>query len=156
MTIQQAKSIGGTQLLKSATFLLLLFEVVMLYIETKGDFANGILFFLEAQMNGYFILLLLLYFGLMFFLGRQAGVLIICRNIKHYLIAGLFAVSTTILFSGTIAILGLLINSEAVYERFHNYDARSVMLQSVFILFIFMCLVWLWATNRIHIKKRDS
>ncbi len=154
MTIQQAKSIGGKQLLKAAAFLFLLFEILMLYIETRGDFANGILFFLDAQANIYFILFSLTYFGLMFFLGRQAAVFIIIKNTKHYIIAGLFAASTTLLLAVAIAIVAFLIDSQSVYENLNNYDTKHALLQNSFIFFILICVVWLWATNRIQRERK--
>ena len=82
-----AKRIGGKQTCIIALFAVVILEIIWLVLECRGDFANGILFFLQAQSNpsvlGFFALL----FIATYFLGRYAGRDIIIRG-QNYMWEG--------------------------------------------------------------------
>ncbi|UPK66628.1 hypothetical protein [Chitinophaga filiformis] len=54
---------AGKYVCKITLYAVIILELLWLFIETRGDFANGILFYLQAQMNiyvwGFFALLFL-------------------------------------------------------------------------------------------------
>lgn len=47
-------------------------ELIWLVAETRGDFANGILFYIQAQLNPFVLSFFALLFGSSFFLGKRA------------------------------------------------------------------------------------
>jgi hypothetical protein len=83
MTVQQSKSIGGRQLLKAAAILFAIYELSLLYKQTRGDFPNGLLFFISEQANIYFIGFILLYFFTMYLAGRIAGYNVLIKGRKR-------------------------------------------------------------------------
>jgi len=51
MTPTQAQKFGRRQTLRATGIIVAILLVVFLFMETRGDFANGILFFIEAISN---------------------------------------------------------------------------------------------------------
>jgi len=155
MTAKQAKSIGGKQLVKAATFVFVLYEVSLLYSHTQGDFANGLLFFIDAQMNGYFITFILLFFITMFLAGRQAGYNILLKDKKFYSVVFVGAFVSTILTLAFFEIAMLLIS----YSQPQVLE-RSEILETFFVCFIVLLIVlilaWLWAVRKIKLIKTNA
>ena len=60
--------------------------ILFLFGETKGDFANGILFFIDTIFNINTIVLLIILFGLTYFFGAIAGKEIIIEKKNTLLI----------------------------------------------------------------------
>ena len=151
MTIQESKSIGGKQILKAAFFLIVLYEISLLYKQTEGDFANGMLFFLSIQTNGFFIMFIIAYFACMFLAGRQVGYIIFKTNKRNYSIAILYSFITTLLTIGLFFLTTFL----ATYEESKNLSKQEIMmdvLKMSLVLLIPMTLAWLWTVYRIKAK----
>ena len=88
-TKTQARKIGAYKALKYTLIVFLAFEAWMLYLETRGDFANGILFFMQEQMNSLILSVVFLLFLCAFVLGRWAGIKILMEGKSHVLMAKL-------------------------------------------------------------------
>jgi hypothetical protein len=151
MTVQQSKSIGGRQLIKAAVLLFAVYEISLLYKQTKGDFANGLLFFINEQANIFFIGFTVLYFLMMYLAGRIAG--------YNVLIKRRTGIQTILLYSFTTALLtGFLFGLAVtlILRREPQVEEQSEIVQLAFISFIVlfaaMLFVWSWAVNMI--KRR--
>jgi len=88
-TKTQARKIGAYKALKYTLIVFLAFEAWMIYLETRGDFANGILFFMQEQMNSLILSVVFLLFLCAFVLGRWAGIKILMEGKSHVLMAKL-------------------------------------------------------------------
>jgi len=88
----QARKIGAYKALKYTLIVFLAFEAWMLCLETRGDFANGILFLMQEQMNSLILSIVFLLFLCAFVLGRWAGIKILMDGESHVLMALLFAI----------------------------------------------------------------
>lgn len=147
MTIYEAKKYGGKETLKATVFLFFLMEIILMFIETKGDFANGILFFIESQSNIFFLLFITLCFVTNYILGRVAGIRIIVEKTNYLFISFLYAFLFTILILAYHSIIIILIMKvEHVQNPFFSY---SNLLNSLFkeflILIIPNILCWILA-----------
>jgi len=104
-TPSQARKIGAGKAFKYTLFAYLVLETWMFYAETGGDFANGILFFLDEQMNSLVLSVTLLLFICTFIFGRWAGRRILVDGKNHILIAILLTILTWGLLMGYLFLL---------------------------------------------------
>lgn len=86
MEITEAQKIGGRIAIRTFIIVVLLLEAIFFFRETRGDLANGILFFMAAHSYIYLIFLLVLTL-LVWWLGRKAGKVILIDQ-KNYLVTG--------------------------------------------------------------------
>jgi hypothetical protein len=96
MAIQpkRARAIGGKKAAAAFLFAFLLFEAFALFVETKGDFDNGVMNFLRAQVDVFFLSLTGVMFLALFFLGRMAGKQILCDKKSHVYVGLMYACFT--------------------------------------------------------------
>lgn len=153
MTIQQSKNIGGETALKAAALLFAVYEISLLYKQTKSDFANGLLFFISEQADVFFIGFIVLYFLMMYLAGRIAG--------YNVLIKKRTSIQTVLLYSFTTALLTVFLFGLAVTLILRNepqVEAKSEVVKPAFITFIIlfaaMLFVWSWAVKKI--KRRGT
>ncbi|MFT3911491.1 MAG: hypothetical protein QM737_18855 [Ferruginibacter sp.] len=150
MTSQESRSIGGKQLLKGGAFIFLIFEIVFMFYETQGDFANGILFFIQQQLNGFFFILVFLFFGIMYFLGRSAGYNILMKERKYLFIGLLYAIIATLIIVCMLALPMFLFRSHDF--NYSNAEILRITLRNFVLLFVPMLIIWMWAANKIKLK----
>lgn len=87
MNLSEAKDFARNKTLK-ATALLLVILVLLLFLgETKGDLANGILFFIQAIFNIHALAVLIITFGLTILFAGLAGREVILEKQNAVLIA---------------------------------------------------------------------
>jgi hypothetical protein len=86
-SIEWARGVGGRKAAAGFLWIFLLMEGFSLFVETRGDFANGIRFFLERQRDWAFIGLLVVMLSTVFVLGRVAGKQILVDERNHILVA---------------------------------------------------------------------
>jgi hypothetical protein len=150
MNTQISSKYGGRLLVKIGIFLLAISELIFLLGESQGDFANGILFFLDAQLNVYFLAFLILYFSTLYLLGRKAGQAIAVNRKNHISVGLIFGVISslliTIYFSGSIFLLNNSIDPE--YNSRNQHETIRVLIQNLIVILICMMVAWIWATNR--------
>ena len=158
MTIQSSKKYGGILLFKVGILLLVIAELIYFFGESQGDFANGILFFLDSQANLYFLAFLILYFSTLCLFGRRAGHEIIIKKKKYLLTGIIFGVCSSVLI--TIYFLGfiLLVNNsiDPEYNKQNQSEITRIFIQNFFIIMICMVSVWIWATNRLNQKGQKA
>src|ERR1700678_2480862 len=84
MELKTARHIGGGIAIQTHLLVFATLELFELIKETRGDFANGILFFIFGQLNPFEIGGLAILFTSTYFLGRIAGkeILVDGRNSK--------------------------------------------------------------------------
>ena len=73
MSIEQAKSIGQKETLKWTPYIFLVCELVAMLIETSGDFANGIIFFIAQHMNIHYLIMVAILFTVTNMVGSKNG-----------------------------------------------------------------------------------
>ena len=102
ITKKQAYNLGGRKGLLGFLSVFIIFETFMLFVETRGDFANGILFFISGQTDPITLSLYALILLFSFLFGRLAGKKILIDNKNHILIAFLYSACTTLLLTGVV------------------------------------------------------
>jgi hypothetical protein len=154
MTANKSRSIGGKQAIIGAAVIFIIFELVMLYFETKGDFANGILFFINAQMNGIILFLIILYFAIMYLIGRQVGIGILVENRPCYFVGLIWGFIVTLII--ILANLSFMLLFRSHDFNYSNNEIIKISTRNFFILIVPMLLVWLWVAYRIKAKEFAS
>jgi hypothetical protein len=86
-SIEQARRIGGRKAAAGFLWVFLLMEAFALFVETRGDFANGIWFFLRRQRDWVLVGLVAVMLCSVFVLGRAAGKQILVDERNHILVA---------------------------------------------------------------------
>ena len=147
MTIQEARKYSQGLVLKGTSIIFGILIFIFLLGETRGDFANGILFFLSGLFAPSTIIGFFLLFFISAYFGRQAGEEIIIKRKSIFMVATKYS----ILISLTITVYVMLV---AVLNRgLNRRDEISILITSSFLtIFIqtllFVFLVWIWATKR--------
>lgn len=155
MTPEKAKSLGRKYSLQSAIYIFIILQLALLLSETSGDFANGILFYIENQMNTFSITLYVVCFLSFIFLGNRAGLKIIIHKANAIKIGIVHTCFTTVLLLAFLSIpLYEVLNMKGFYVISEKRQAISNFLllsSSAFILFL---LGWLLSVYRI--KRMSS
>ena len=107
-TIKDARTIGARKALKCTLFAFLTLEAFTLFIETRGDFANGILFFMQGQLDSLFLSLVFILFTSSFFLGRWAGRLLLTTGKKPIPVVVLLTLLTWGILTGDIYLFSVI------------------------------------------------
>lgn len=149
MTIQQSKRIGGRQLIKAAAVLFAIFEFILLYKHTKGDFANGILFFINEQANIFFTGFILLYFLTMYLAGRVAGYDVLIKKRAGIQAVLLYSFITALLIAFFFVLTVTLIFNFETQTQKSNETVQLIFI-SFTALFVAMVFIWFWAINKIN------
>jgi hypothetical protein len=71
MTIEQAKNLGRKETIKWTLYTFLIVELIFLFLETRGDFANGIIFFIEGHKNSYYLSMVIILFTGTYYFGPK-------------------------------------------------------------------------------------
>ena len=154
MTTQESKKFGGQLIMRASFLLFVVIELIYMFNETQGDFANGILFFIDSQLNIYFLLFLLLYFSTLYLFGRKAGHEIIIKKRRYLLVGFLFGIISAIVVMIYFSSSVLLLNNSI--DRQFNKEHESQIINSFirnFLIFLFAIVsIWLWAANRMDAK----
>ena len=156
MTPEKSKIVGRQHSLASAIFIFLTVEIIFLIWETRGDFANGFLFFIDHQMNLFTILSFVIFFLLFIKLGQLAGYKILILKANPFKIAFLYGLITTTLMLAYYAIplIRTLYDKTGMYnETDQNQRTQSFLLFSV-LIFLFFIVGWIITTHRI--SKADD
>jgi hypothetical protein len=141
MEMKAAKRIGGGIAIQTLLIGVVLFEIFGLIVETRGDFANGILFFLYEQLNPFEIGGFAILFTITYFLGRNAGKEILIDRRSVVRIALKYAVLMIGLFAGCLVSIDAAMNApKSVWELLTAVLLRFTLL---------MVVVWIGSVWRI-------
>lgn len=92
MNNNQAGFRGFIETIKASILSWLIWEAVWLFYESEGDFANGVLFFIQNHFNYRVVAFYALTFALMLFCGKRAGVDILVADKRPFLTGVKYAV----------------------------------------------------------------
>ncbi|MEE1946172.1 hypothetical protein VRU48_13700 [Pedobacter sp. KR3-3] len=152
MTLEEAKTFGRNQALIKTAIAVLVMLLFFFYEQTHGDFANGILFFLEAITSVRFIGILIILFGLTFIFGKRAGKAIMLDGKPFVPIAIKYALIIVLFI--TVPAFVLTIMSGLASTDLQEFTLAFLLGTLFWILP--MLLVWLWATNRMRVVAKQS
>ncbi len=149
MSASEAKKFGRVKALKATAILVAILLLILFIMETRGDFANGILFFLQAMSNIHLIAILIILFGLTYLFGGLAANEIILNKKKNILLISIKYAS--------LIILAIIAYAAAIgyYKHYNFYVDNFQRLRAYFIvplikpgsvMFIIIFPVWLWST----------
>lgn len=151
MTLEEAKAYGRNQALKKTAIVVLLLMLYPLYVETKGDFANGILFFMDAILSVRFIGILVILFGLTFIFGKRAGVAIIIDQKNFVPVAIKYAVIIVL----AITVPAFLLTTISGLASTDIQEFVTAFILGTLLWMLPLLLIWLWATNRMRLKAQS-
>lgn len=151
MTPGKAKSIGAKQVFKAGLMLFVGFELLLLLSEIRGDVANGILLFIEGQLNLVVLILLVVYLTMMSLLGRQAGLTIIVNKKSYYSAGLLYGLLTSTILVLIDALIMRLLRSHDYYFSNVKIIKRSALHFTILLLPVL--LLWAWAAKKIKDKE---
>jgi hypothetical protein len=147
MEMKSARRIGGGIAVQTLLFGVVLFEVYQLVTETRGDFANGLLFFLAGQLNPFVLGAFAILFTTTYFCGRGAGMEILIE-LRHFVWVGLkYALLVMVVMSGSW--VGVYVGMHAPREVWRILPVELVVMS------IALGATWLWAGWRIRRKARS-
>lgn len=138
---------AGKQVCKITFYAVAILELIGLFVVAGGDFANGILFYIQAQSNifvlGFFILL----FVLSYFLGKEAG-----RNIAKgspYLKVGtIYGLLEGVILLGYVLMIA---NAHGQLSK-----ALQSLPQLSLIIILPVLLLWLFAASALKKKTNNT
>jgi hypothetical protein len=161
MTLHQAQTFGRAKTLKATAIIAGIFLVVFMFMETSGDFANGILFFMEAVTNIHFIIILGILFGLTFLFGGKAGKEIIIDK-RNFVVTSIkyvvLIILTIIIYAATIGIVKDNGSTRNFQELLVTYFLTP-LIKTGGLAIIPLLLIWLWSTYQmrlLEVKKKTK
>jgi hypothetical protein len=108
MNIEQAKKIGQRETLKWTLYTFLIGELIFMFLETRGDFANGIIFFIEGHKNIHYLVMVAILFTVTYFSGQRNGTEILILG-RHFYITpfkyGLLTIWVVLVYGSTVGLL---------------------------------------------------
>jgi hypothetical protein len=104
-SIEQARRVGGRKAAAGFLWIFLLMEGFAFFVETRGDFANGVRTFVEKQRDWVFIGLVAVMLSTVFVLGRAAGRQILVDERNHILVALTNTLYTLLVSTGYVWIV---------------------------------------------------
>lgn len=156
MNIQDAKlSSRRLVLLGTATGLAIILFIYMLF-ETRGDFANGIIFFLSDLLNLYSIIGLITVFAISGIAAGTAAADLFIKNQNPLMIS--------LKYSAIISFLAAIYTAVTTYILTRGQDnittITSIITTTLIPNFIktmpFFFFVWVWAMNKMKSKKEKT
>ncbi|SIO07794.1 hypothetical protein [Chitinophaga niabensis] len=139
-----AKQIGGRKTFRRSLAFILAWQLFLLLIETRGDFANGFIFYLASQLNIFVLLFYILILTAAFLFGRMAGEEIL-NSPHNYIKTGIkYALITSLILIGYWFTVGVF-QGGGVEHTLHALP------KTVAIVIVVLLLIWLWSVR--HIKQ---
>ena len=143
--IMVTPNIAGRQVCKITLYAVIVLELFWLFVETRGDFANGILFYIQAQMNiivwGFFAV----FFLSSYFLGKMMGAEML-KGRNHLAVASIYGLlESLILVTYTIIIF---ITQGQLVNMLHAMPELSLM------IIVPILLLWLVAASTLKQKMK--
>lgn len=136
MDQQTLKQKGSSQVVKATALVVLMIEIVWMLAETKGDFANGILFFMSKH-NAYVLIMYAIFLGAAYLFGRRAAIDIVDVK-KNVLLTALKYSVLTMIVAGAYVIVATVANSGEV----------TAALLFTAMLCIPVVIIWSWSAWR--------
>jgi hypothetical protein len=152
MTSGEAQTIGRKKTIKATIIIVAIALLIIMFLETRGDFANGILFFLQAVTNLHAIAIYIILFGTTFLFGGLAGREIILGKKNYITVAIKYSVLIILMLSIYITIMGKVTGKDMakdLHEPLLTYFLIILSNTGIYIIPLFGC--WIWATNQMRL-----
>jgi hypothetical protein len=108
MSIEVAEKSGRRETLKWTLYTFLVIELVFMLIETNGDFANGIIFFIEGHKNVHYLAMVTILFAVTYLVGQRNGKEILILG-RHFFITpfkyGLLTIWIVLAYGSVVGLL---------------------------------------------------
>ncbi|SHN40628.1 hypothetical protein [Chitinophaga sp. CF418] len=136
---------AGKHVCKITLYAVIVLELFWMFVETRGDFANGILFYLQAQMNIYVWAFFTLLFLSSYLLGKKMGAGLIKGHnyVKAAIIYGLL--ESVILVTYVVM---MLISQRQWGNMLHTVPELAL------IIIVPVLLLWLVAASSLKQKMK--
>lgn len=156
MNLQHAERLGQKKTLTWTLYTFLLGELVFMVLETQGDFANGIIFFIEGHANVHYLAMTSLLFAVSNFAGRRNGKEILMLE-KNFFITpfknGLVTIWIVLAYGSVVGILQETSNhTSGVFEIIRKYVLEPY-LRTTLILLVPLAVYSLLCGNQIKKSK---
>lgn len=138
-------NMAGKHVCKITLYAVIILELLWLFVETRGDFANGILFYLQAQMNivvwGFFAVLFLS----SYFLGKMMGAEML-KGRNHFVAASLYGLAECVIL---IAYASIVFIAQGQWGNMSHAIPEFSL-----IIIVPMLLLWLIAASTLKQKMK--
>ena len=159
MTAEEAQTFGRIKTLKATGLIVAVLLIVFMFMETRGDFANGILFFMEAIGNIHFVAIMIIVFGLTVLFGGKAGKEIILDK-KNFILTSLkysvLIILTIIVYAAAVGIVKDNTTSTDNFVRLLTTYFLTPLIKTGSLTIIPMLAIWLWSTNQMRLKVTEK
>ncbi len=148
MTIQEVKKYSQRLILKGTSILLGILIFIYMFVETRGDFANGILFFLSGLFNTYCLLGFFLLFFFSSFWSKKACDEIIIERQSVFIVAAKYSILISLIIALYIMIVAIL--NRSLYSSAEIGELLKTSFIPMFLrILFFIFFIWFWATNKL-------
>lgn len=148
MTEVEIKKIARTKILTGTAALLAILVLLLLIGETRGDFANGILFFIELFANIHTVVILLILFGLSYLFAGYAAKEITIEKQHIILVSVKYVIVISAVISIYFSVVGFFKQNQPYFKTLET--TITVYFLPLFTkIDITLLIVWLWATKKI-------
>ena len=153
MTPSEASSFGRRKTIIASLFMLVLWLMPMMFRETKGDFANGILFFLDKLAHNHIPDAFIFILVLTWFFSGKASVQIIINKRNWLVVSGQIVILISLIVAGYEVLMAWL------ELKSSSQTGLPVLLWDYFLgrflkTAITLLVAWLWATWKMN--KREA
>ena len=108
MNNEQAKNTGQKETFRWTLYTFLAAEFIFMIQETRGDFANGILFFIQAHKNIHYLAMVAILFTMTYFSGQRNGKEILIQGRHFFITPFKYALLTIWIILAYISVVGIL------------------------------------------------
>lgn len=144
-----AIQIGRKKAVTAQVVAMIILELLWFFGEAGTDLANGLIFFIDKQMNLDVLLFFILLFGITYFLGGKAGVKIF-RTPRRYLATGIkYGLLTSIIMITYLLVVYL------VHNGFNGSFYPVMLIGPALLITLSVVMAWLWAARQIMIKMKN-
>ena len=148
MDKRNARNTGLHRTIRSTIWSICVLELFSLIMETRGDFANGILFFLQGFLSLPNLIAIILFLVPSFLWGGRAGIDILVRGRKPMAVAFKYALISIALID--LVLLLLLLNSAIVPIEYRR------QFLGIFILISVLAELCIWFLSAWRIKASTA
>jgi hypothetical protein len=159
MTPQEAQSFGREKTLRATSLIAIILIFIAMLVGTSGDFANGILFFIQAITNIHFLAMLTIVFVSTFVFGSWAGKEIIIDNKNNIWISVKYSVSIILLAISYATIIGISQDKTVTEDnsvRLLTTYFLTPLVKTGSLAITPMLVIWLWATNQMQLMRNKD
>ena len=152
-----AKKIGRKQSVFVCGVAILFIEIIHFITEIKGDFANGLLFFIEKYFNLFSLIIIGFFLTIYMVIGGYTALEILLKN-KNYLIVSIRnAVITFISYCILLIIINVFAKGDlSDVPIFLDKNIRNELVFSGSIFLILITIIWVIIAFRIKKLKVEN